>query len=98
MDNAETISLELCALWQVDGASAAAAPASAPDETMDMLFFKRNAAADGFNEWTINDVAFSMNNPTPLHFICSQGVATGCACATPATTSIPSIFTGTASS
>jgi FtsP/CotA-like multicopper oxidase with cupredoxin domain len=48
-----------------DGASAAAAPASAPDETMDLLFFKRNAAADGFNEWTINDVAFSMSNPTP---------------------------------
>jgi FtsP/CotA-like multicopper oxidase with cupredoxin domain len=46
-----------------DGASAA--PASAPDETMDMLFFKRNAGVDGFNEWTINDVAFSLDNPTP---------------------------------
>ena len=46
-----------------DGASAA--PASGPDETMDMLFFKRNAAVDGFNEWTINDVAFSMDHPTP---------------------------------
>jgi FtsP/CotA-like multicopper oxidase with cupredoxin domain len=44
----------------------------APDETIDMLFFKRNAASEGFNEWTINDVAFSMDKPTPT-FHLKQG-------------------------
>jgi FtsP/CotA-like multicopper oxidase with cupredoxin domain len=44
----------------------------APDETFDMLFFKRNAASEGFNEWTINDVAFSMDKPTPI-FHLKQG-------------------------
>jgi FtsP/CotA-like multicopper oxidase with cupredoxin domain len=38
----------------------------APDETIDMLFFKRNAANQGFNEWTINDVAFSMDKTPPM--------------------------------
>ncbi len=33
--------------------SGAAAPS--PDEVFDMLFAKQNAAADGFNRWTIND-------------------------------------------
>ena len=42
------------------------------DETIDMLFFKRNAASEGFNEWTINDVAFSMDKPTPT-FHLKQG-------------------------
>jgi FtsP/CotA-like multicopper oxidase with cupredoxin domain len=45
---------------------------SAPDETIDMLFFKRNAASEGFNEWTINDVAFAMDKPTPT-FHLKQG-------------------------
>ena len=44
----------------------------APDETIDMLFFKRNAAREGFNEWTINGVAFSMDKPTPA-FHLTQG-------------------------
>jgi FtsP/CotA-like multicopper oxidase with cupredoxin domain len=43
-----------------------------PDETIDMLFFKRNAARDGFNEWTINDVAFSMDKAKPA-FHLTQG-------------------------
>ena len=30
-----------------------------PDHTFDMTFAKQNAAQDGFNLWTINDVAFS---------------------------------------
>ena len=34
-------------------------PSSAqPDETFDMLFEKQNAALDGFNQWTINRVAY----------------------------------------
>jgi FtsP/CotA-like multicopper oxidase with cupredoxin domain len=39
--------------------------APAPNQTIDMLFFKRNAAREGFNEWTINETAFSMDNPAP---------------------------------
>jgi len=31
-----------------------------PDEVIEMTFAKRNAALHGFNEWTINGVAFSM--------------------------------------
>jgi FtsP/CotA-like multicopper oxidase with cupredoxin domain len=30
-----------------------------PDQVFDMTFAKQNAAADGFNRWTINDVAFA---------------------------------------
>ncbi len=36
-----------------------AAAAPEPDHTFDMTFAKQNAAQDGFNLWTINDVAFS---------------------------------------
>jgi hypothetical protein len=31
-----------------------------PDETIDMLFARDNAADHGFNRWTINGVAFDM--------------------------------------
>jgi FtsP/CotA-like multicopper oxidase with cupredoxin domain len=31
-----------------------------PDETFDMLFEKQNAALDGFNQWTINGVAYPL--------------------------------------
>jgi FtsP/CotA-like multicopper oxidase with cupredoxin domain len=31
---------------------------AAPDEVFDMTFAKRNAALDGFNQWTINGMAF----------------------------------------
>ena len=41
----------------------------APDETIDMLLFKRNAALEGFNEWTINDVALSMDKPAPMFHV-----------------------------
>jgi FtsP/CotA-like multicopper oxidase with cupredoxin domain len=33
------------------------------DEVIDMTFAKRNAAENGFNQWTINDVAFAMERP-----------------------------------
>jgi FtsP/CotA-like multicopper oxidase with cupredoxin domain len=45
---------------------ASPAPVETPDETFEMLFFKRNAASHGFNEWTINDVAFSMDDAKPM--------------------------------
>jgi FtsP/CotA-like multicopper oxidase with cupredoxin domain len=43
-----------------------ASNAQAPDETIDMTFTKNNAANRGFNEWRINDVAFSMDNMEPM--------------------------------
>jgi FtsP/CotA-like multicopper oxidase with cupredoxin domain len=36
------------------------------DERFDLTFAKNNAADHGFNLWTINDVAFSMDKPTPM--------------------------------
>jgi FtsP/CotA-like multicopper oxidase with cupredoxin domain len=39
---------------------------SVPDETIDMIFAKNNAALNGFNEWTINGVAFSMEKMEPM--------------------------------
>jgi len=36
------------------------------DEVIEMTFAKRNAARAGFNEWTINGVAFSTHSMAPL--------------------------------
>lgn len=41
------------------------APAVAPDETIEMTFVMQNAAAHGFNLWTINGAAFAMDRMTP---------------------------------
>ncbi|HXQ13059.1 MAG TPA: multicopper oxidase domain-containing protein [Caulobacteraceae bacterium] len=38
----------------------------APDETFDMTFAKNNAALNGFNQWTINGVAFSDKAMDPM--------------------------------
>src|ERR1019366_2522977 len=46
--------------------------ASAPDEVFDMVFAKDNAAANGFNRWTINGTAFGMGKPDPM-FHLTQG-------------------------
>jgi FtsP/CotA-like multicopper oxidase with cupredoxin domain len=40
--------------------------ARTPDETFEMTFAKNNAALDGFNEWTINGTAFSMDRMDPI--------------------------------
>jgi FtsP/CotA-like multicopper oxidase with cupredoxin domain len=40
--------------------------ALAPDEIFDLTFAKNNAALDGFNQWTINGVAFSPMRPEPM--------------------------------
>ena len=42
------------------------AAAAAPDETLEMTFVKNNAALDGFNQWAINGVAFSMEKLEPM--------------------------------
>ena len=41
------------------------AVASPVDEVIDLLFAKQNAAANGFNLWTINEEAFSMERMAP---------------------------------
>jgi FtsP/CotA-like multicopper oxidase with cupredoxin domain len=46
--------------YTVFGRSAAATPP--PDETFEMVFAKDNAAADGFNRWTINGASYPMAN------------------------------------
>jgi FtsP/CotA-like multicopper oxidase with cupredoxin domain len=39
---------------------------AAPDETIEMTFVKRNAAAHGFNLWTVNGEPFSMDTMKPM--------------------------------
>ena len=39
--------------------------APAPDEFITLTFAKQNAAREGFNQWTINDVAFSPGKMAP---------------------------------
>jgi FtsP/CotA-like multicopper oxidase with cupredoxin domain len=46
--------------------------AVAPDETIDMLVEKNNAALNGFNQWSINGTAFSMDKMAPM-FHLSKG-------------------------
>lgn len=43
-----------------------AAPAAAPDHTIDLLIEKRNAADNGFNLWTFNGTPFSMGTNQPV--------------------------------
>jgi FtsP/CotA-like multicopper oxidase with cupredoxin domain len=40
-----------------------------PDQTIEMLIVKHNAAANGFNLWTLNGEAFSMETMKPLYEI-----------------------------
>jgi FtsP/CotA-like multicopper oxidase with cupredoxin domain len=47
-------------------ATGASAP---PDETIDVTILKRNAALDGFNQWTLNGEAFSMDSMKPKYTI-----------------------------
>jgi FtsP/CotA-like multicopper oxidase with cupredoxin domain len=42
------------------------ATAAPPDEVIDMIIDKNNAALDGFNQWTINGVAFSDTRMDPM--------------------------------
>jgi len=39
----------------------------AVDETIEMLIVKNNAALAGFNQWTLNDEAFSMQTMRPMY-------------------------------
>jgi FtsP/CotA-like multicopper oxidase with cupredoxin domain len=40
--------------------------AQAPDELFELVFAKNNAALHGFNQWTINGTAFSMQSMSPM--------------------------------
>jgi len=44
--------------WSYAHFGNASAPSATPDEVFDMLFEKQNAAFEGFNQWTINGVAY----------------------------------------
>jgi FtsP/CotA-like multicopper oxidase with cupredoxin domain len=53
--------------YSVFGRSATA-PA-AVDETIEMLIVKNNAALNGFNQWTLNGEAFSMQTMKPMYTV-----------------------------
>src|SRR5665213_235085 len=44
------------------------APAN-PDETMEFTIVKHNAALNGFNQWTLNGKAFSMETMKPMYMV-----------------------------
>lgn len=56
--------------WDYTRFGKAGTTAAAPDETIEMLFEKVNAAEEGFNRWTINGNAFPMSSavaPASFH-------------------------------
>ena len=60
--------------WNYSRFAKLAAVAGAPDETLEMTFAKENAAAEGFNRWSINGVAFPMTQDlVPAAFHLQQG-------------------------
>jgi FtsP/CotA-like multicopper oxidase with cupredoxin domain len=60
--------------WSYARLAKPGASAPAPDETFEMVFAKDNAAEDGFNRWTINEVAYPMSNQiAPASFHLKQG-------------------------
>jgi FtsP/CotA-like multicopper oxidase with cupredoxin domain len=52
--------------WDYTVFGDAAPAARPPDEIIDMAFAKHNAALNGFNQWTINGVAFSEQHMDPM--------------------------------
>jgi FtsP/CotA-like multicopper oxidase with cupredoxin domain len=44
-------------------------PPTAPDETIEMTIVKHNAALNGFNQWTLNGDAFSMETMKPAYTV-----------------------------
>ena len=49
------------------------ATAQVPDETFTMLIEKRNAADEGFNQWTINGAAYPSGTMAPASFHLQEG-------------------------
>jgi FtsP/CotA-like multicopper oxidase with cupredoxin domain len=54
--------------WDYAAFGKDAAPAS-PDETLEITIVKHNGALNGFNQWTLNGEAFSMDTMKPLHTV-----------------------------
>ena len=86
--------------WNYAHFGNAGASSPKPDETFEMLFEKQNAALDGFNQWTINGVAYSSRpDDSDARFpSAARASATAFACGMRAMTSIRFTCTGTASS
>jgi FtsP/CotA-like multicopper oxidase with cupredoxin domain len=60
--------------WNYMRFAKAGATAPTPDETIDMIFAKENAAEEGFNRWTINGVSYPMTGEiVPASFHLTQG-------------------------
>jgi FtsP/CotA-like multicopper oxidase with cupredoxin domain len=55
--------------WDYTQFAKPGAVAAKPDETIEMLIVKHNAADHGFNRWTLNGEAFSMKHMKPLYRI-----------------------------
>ena len=53
--------------WDYTRFGAASASAPPPDETMEFTVLKQNAAANGFNLWTLNGKTFSMDAKEPVY-------------------------------
>lgn len=60
--------------WDYTRFSKPASAGTPPDQTIEMLFAKENAAHEGFNLWTINGASFPMSeNVFPASFHLHQG-------------------------
>lgn len=60
--------------WDYTKFAKPGAAAAAPDETFEMTFAKDNAAAEGFNRWTINGVAYPMTGTmAPVKYHLHEG-------------------------
>jgi FtsP/CotA-like multicopper oxidase with cupredoxin domain len=60
--------------WNYTRFAKPSATAGVPDETIDMMVAKDNAAYEGFNRWTINGAAFPMTSEmVPPRFHLKQG-------------------------
>ena len=51
--------------WNYAAFGHAGGASPAPDETIEMTFVKHNAGLNGFNQWTLNGEAFSMDSMKP---------------------------------
>jgi FtsP/CotA-like multicopper oxidase with cupredoxin domain len=55
--------------WDYSLFGRSGAEAASPDETIEFTILKHNAALDGFNRWTLNGEAFSMDTMKPMYRI-----------------------------
>jgi FtsP/CotA-like multicopper oxidase with cupredoxin domain len=55
--------------WDYAQFGKANAPAAPPDETIEITIVKHNAALNGFNQWTLNGEAFSMQTMKPMYTV-----------------------------